>query len=550
MISARNFSVLTHLTGAFRPGTSPLSNYWHRLTDITFAGQYQLNSFDLLIMIPYFVVLVILAAYGIHRYTLVYNYYKYADRKPETPPPVSEWPKVTIQLPIFNERYVIERLVDCVSQFDYPRDRMEIQVLDDSTDETQVIAADCVSRHQSLGLPITYIHRNNREGFKAGALQEGLKTACGEFVAIFDADFLPPAHFLKSTVPYFYNPKLAMVQTRWSYINRNYSALTEVEAILLDGHFVIEHSSRYRRGNFFNFNGTAGVWRREAIDDAGGWQHDTLTEDTDLSYRAQLRGWHFLYLPQIECASELPVEMNAFKAQQARWAKGLMQTAKKILPRVLRSNVPAHVKTEATFHLTGNISYPLMIFLSIILLPAMVVRFYQGWFQVMVIDLPLFIASTCSISSFYLCSQRVLFPKSWKRSILYMPMVMAVGIGLSIRNAVAVLEALFGIRSEFARTPKYQIDGKRQNTWARNKYRKKAGWMPFAEVILGLYFAATVIYAVENENYATVPFLLLFVWGYLYTGLMSLAQVYLERLRFGVQEAGEVRPAATGAPGF
>lgn len=327
-------------------------------------------------------------------------------------------------------------------------------------------------------------------------------------------------------------------------------ALTEVEAILLDGHFVIEHSARYRRGNFFNFNGTAGVWRREAIEDAGGWQHDTLTEDTDLSYRAQLCGWQFLYLPQIECASELPVEMNAFKSQQARWAKGLMQTAKKILPRVLRSNVPAHVKAEAIFHLTANISYPLMIFLSIILLPAMVVRFYQGWFQVIVIDLPLFIASTCSISSFYLCSQRVLFPKNWKRAILYMPMVMAIGIGLSIRNAVAVLEALFGIHSEFVRTPKYQIEGRRQGTWAKNTYRKKAGWIPFAEVALGIYFAATVIYAIQNENYATVPFLLLFVWGYLYTGLMSLAQVYLERLRFGVQEAGEVRPAATGAPGF
>ena len=242
--------------------------------------------------------------------------------------------------------------------------------------------------------------------------------------------------------------------------------------------------------------------------------------------------------------------MNAFKSQQARWAKGLMQTAKKILPRVLRSNVPAHVKAEAIFHLTANISYPLMIFLSIILLPAMVVRFYQGWFQVIVIDLPLFIASTCSISSFYLCSQRVLFPKNWKRAILYMPMVMAIGIGLSIRNAVAVLEALFGIHSEFVRTPKYQIEGRRQGTWAKNTYRKKAGWIPFAEVALGIYFAATVIYAIQNENYATVPFLLLFVWGYLYTGLMSLAQVYLERLRFGVQEAGEVRPAATGAPGF
>ena len=206
-----------------------------------------------------------------------------------------------------------------------------------------------------------------------------------------------------------------MVQTRWTYLNRDYSALTEVESILLDGHFVVEHGARARSGVFFNFNGTAGVWRRTAIEDAGGWQHDTLTEDTDLSYRAQLRGWQFLYLPEIECPSELPVEMNSFKAQQARWAKGLMQTAKKILPRMLRADVPASVKAEAFFHLTGNISYPLMVVLSTLLLPAMIVRFYQGWSQMLVIDLPLFLASSCSISGFYLTAQRVIYPKTWTR---------------------------------------------------------------------------------------------------------------------------------------
>ena len=537
-----------HLLAVISPGAT-FANYWHRLTDRTFVGQYQANTFDLAVMLPYFIVLVVLAAYGIHRYALVYNFYKYRDHAPGPPPAVTEWPKVTIQLPIFNERYVIERLVDCVAQFDYPRDRLEIQVLDDSTDETQEVARNCVERHRQLGLPISYLHRDNREGFKAGALQAGMQSATGELIAIFDADFLPPADFLRRTVPYFSEPKLGMVQTRWSYINRHFSALTEIEAILLDGHFVIEHTSRYRRGNFFNFNGTAGVWRRAAIEDAGGWEHDTLTEDTDLSYRAQLRGWQFLYLPEIACPSELPVEMNGFKSQQARWAKGLMQTAIKILPRVLRSKEPAYVKSEAVFHLTANISYPLMVFLSIILLPAMIVRFYQGWLQVLIIDLPLFVASTCSISSFYLAAQRVLYPKTWKRSIPYLPFVMAVGIGISIRNALAVLEAIFGVKTEFVRTPKYKIEGQRQGTWLRNKYRKSAGWMPFAEVFLGIYFAAAVAYAIQNENYATIPFLLLFVWGYLYTGFMSLAQVYFEKLRFGV-ESGEVRPASTGAPGF
>jgi cellulose synthase/poly-beta-1,6-N-acetylglucosamine synthase-like glycosyltransferase len=534
---------------------NPFSNYWRRNTDASlnpFRGLYAINGFDVAIMIPYFLVMTILAVYGIHRYALVYNYYKNRKRIAGPPPEISAWPQVTVQLPIYNEKYVIERLVEAIAAFDYPRELLDIQVLDDSTDETREVAANCVERYRQLGVPISHIHRDNREGFKAGALQEGLKSARGEFVAIFDADFIPPADFLRRTVPYFIDQKLAMVQTRWSYINRHYSALTEVEAILLDGHFVIEHSSRFRTGLFFNFNGTAGIWRRIAIEDAGGWQHDTLTEDTDLSYRAQLCGWHFIYLPEIDCPSELPVEMSAFKSQQARWAKGLMQTAKKILPRVLRSEVPAAVKAEAVFHLTANISYPLMVFMSIILLPAMIVRFYQGWVQVLIIDLPLFLASTCSISSFYLAAERALYPKTWKRTFLYLPFVMAVGIGLSVRNALAVIEAIAGIKSEFVRTPKYRVEGGAQGAgaWAKKKYHKSAGWLPFAEVGLGLYFAGAVFYALQNENYATVPFLLLFVWGYLYTGLMSLAQTYFERLRFGVVESGEVRPASTGAPGF
>ena len=534
---------------------NPFSNYWRRNTDASlnpFRGLYAINGFDVAIMIPYFLVMTILAVYGIHRYALVYNYYKNRKRIAGPPPEISAWPQVTVQLPIYNEKYVIERLVEAIAAFDYPRELLDIQVLDDSTDETQEVAANCVERYRQLGVPISHIHRDNREGFKAGALQEGLKSARGEFVAIFDADFIPPADFLRRTVPYFIDQKLAMVQTRWSYINRHYSALTEVEAILLDGHFVIEHSSRFRTGLFFNFNGTAGIWRRIAIEDAGGWQHDTLTEDTDLSYRAQLCGWHFIYLPEIDCPSELPVEMSAFKSQQARWAKGLMQTAKKILPRVLRSEMPTAVKAEAVFHLTANISYPLMVFMSIILLPAMIVRFYQGWVQVLIIDLPLFLASTCSISSFYLAAERALYPKTWKRTFLYLPFVMAVGIGLSVRNAMAVIEAIAGVKSEFVRTPKYRVEGGAQGAgaWAKKKYHKSAGWLPFAEVGLGLYFAGAVFYALQNENYATVPFLLLFVWGYLYTGLMSLAQTYFERLRFGVVESGEVRPASTGAPGF
>ena len=527
---------------------SPLSQYWHKITDPTFRGIYHVNGFDLAMMIPYFLVLFVLATYGLHRYWLVYDYYKYAKNIPGPPAEVMSWPRVTVQLPIFNERYVIERLVEAVARFDYPRELLDIQVLDDSTDETQSVASACVARFAAEGLPITYIHRSNRHGFKAGALENGLKTAQGELVAIFDADFIPVPDFLRRSVPYFEKREIGMVQARWTYLNRDYSLLTQVETILLDGHFVVEHGARSRRGTFFNFNGTAGVWRRKAIEDAGGWQHDTLTEDTDLSYRAQLQGWKFLYLPDIECSSELPVDMNSFKAQQARWAKGLMQTAKKILPRVMKSNVPWHIKAEAFFHLTANISYPLMVLLSTMLLPAMIVRFYQGWLQMLVVDLPLFLASTCSISSFYLVAQKELRPKSWWRTFLYMPFVMATGIGISVRNAQAVIEAIAGKKTEFARTPKYRIEGK-GDSFATKKYHNKAGWMPYAEVLLGIYFAFTVLYAIANENYATVPFLLLFVWGYLYTGFMSLGQIYFASLRFGV-EGQEMRAASSGAPGF
>jgi cellulose synthase/poly-beta-1,6-N-acetylglucosamine synthase-like glycosyltransferase len=492
--------------------------------DKTFQGLYHANAFDMALLIPYFVVLILLASYGVHRYILVYLYYKH--RKNRTTEPqqrFSELPRVTVQLPIFNEQYVVERLLDAVCRLNYPLDKLDIQLLDDSTDETVGVASRLVERYAEQGFPISYHHRLNREGFKAGALAEGLKTAKGEFVTIFDADFVPPEDFLLRTIHHFTDPAIGMVQTRWAHINRNYSFLTEVEAILLDGHFVLEHSGRARSGVFFNFNGTAGVWRRRAIDEAGGWQHDTLTEDTDLSYRAQLKGWKFLYLQDVECPAELPVEMTAFKTQQARWAKGLIQTSKKILPPVLKSKESLHVKLEAWYHLTANLSYPLMIVLSVLLLPAMIIRFYQGWFQMMYIDLPLFIASTFSISSFYLVSQRELFPKSWPRAILYLPFLMALGIGLTVTNTRAVLEALVGKQSAFARTPKYRVESRKDKVRA-NKYRRGLGWVPWIELLIGCYFAVTVYYAVENENYITVPFLILFVVGYWYTGLMSLLQ--------------------------
>jgi len=537
------FCQLSLLAVLFAP--RGIGQYLRRhLLDKTFQGLYSPNAFDLALLIPYFIVLILLASYGIHRYWLVYLYYKHKDRRTTEPAQrFSELPRVTVQLPIFNEQFVVDRLLQAVCALDYPREKLDIQLLDDSTDETVAVASRLVEAYASKGFPVTYHHRTNRYGFKAGALAEGLLSAKGELVALFDADFVPPPDFLLKTIHYFADPKIGMVQTRWTHINRNYSFLTQVEAILLDGHFVLEHSGRARSNVFFNFNGTAGLWRRAAIDDAGGWEHDTLTEDTDLSYRAQLKGWKFIYLQDVECPAELPVEMTAFKTQQARWAKGLIQTSKKILPKVLKSDQPLHVKLEAWYHLTANLSYPLMVMLSVLLLPAMIIRFYQGWFQMLYIDLPLFMASTFSISSFYLVSQRELFPKSWFRALLYLPFLMALGIGLTVTNTRAVLEALRGKQSAFARTPKYRVETKKDKVRA-STYRKGLGWVPWVELLIGAYFALTVYYAVVNENFVTVPFLVLFVIGYWYTGLMSLLQGRFSGLSLSTE--GRVKPFPVG----
>ncbi len=540
---------------------NPILRYIHtQLLNPTFTvGKanlplYQANAFDLSLLIPYFLVLAILAFYGFHRYSLVFLYYRY--RKREMQAPAHRFaelnqplPRVTVQLPIYNEQFVVELLVESICRLEYPRDRLDIQLLDDSTDETQAAARAVVERFVARGEPIAYLHRTNRHGYKAGALDEGMHSAAGELIAIFDADFVPPADFLLRTVDYFTDPGLAMVQTRWGYINRDYSWLTRVEAILLDGHFIMEHGGRHRADLFFNFNGTAGVWRKRAIEEAGGWEHDTLTEDTDLSYRAQLSGWKFAYLPQVECPSELPVEMNAFKVQQARWAKGLIQVSKKILPRLFRrDDIDLHHKIEAWCHLTNNISYPLMIVLCTLLLPAMIVRFYQGWFQMLYIDLPLFIASTCSISSFYVASQRELFPGRWYKTLLYMPLVMAIGIGLTVTNTQAVLEALLGIKTSFKRTPKFRIESRNDSAGAaaKRKYRRKIGWSPVVELALGGLFAWVAVYAWQMENYLTIPFILLFVAGYWVTGWLSIFQGRLPgpKRAVGAESATEAAAAA------
>jgi len=484
-----------------------------------------MTSADTLILALYFFILIILAVYGWHRYYLVYLYMKHKGQQKVPPGRFSALPTVTIQLPLYNEMYVVDRLVESVCRIDYPRELLEIQVLDDSTDETTEIAELAVRRAAAQGLDVKYIHRTDRNGYKAGALDEGLRTAKGEFIAIFDADFSPPPDFLRTTIHQFTDPKVAMVQTRWGHINEDYSLLTKIQAILLDAHFVLEHGARNRSGCFFNFNGTAGVWRRDAIADAGGWQHDTLTEDLDLSYRAQLGGWQFVFLQDQVAPAELPVEMNAFKSQQHRWAKGSIQTFLKLMPRILHSNAPRRVKAEAFFHLSANFNYPLMCVLSVLMAPSMVIRYNMGWYEMLLIDIPLFFAATASVANFYMVCQRELYPQTWTDRLRYLPMLMSIGIGLAVNNTKAVFEALFHKPSEFARTPKYLIE-RRSDEWIGKKYRQSVALQPIVEVALGLYFTATLFYALANGIYATVPFLMLFQIGFLYTGLLSIFQQY------------------------
>jgi len=483
-----------------------------------------LNAF---VVILYFVVLSFLAIFGAHRYFMVYLYLKNKKNKPE---PLREYapkdlPMVTIQLPMYNEMYVAQRLIDTVVKMDYPQELLEIQVLDDSTDETTQIAAERVQHHREQGINIRLLHRENRKGYKAGALEEGLSEARGEFVAVFDADFVPHKHFLKNTIHFFTDPDVGMVQMRWSHINRNYSLITNLQSIFLDGHFMIEHTARNRSGRFFNFNGTAGIWRRHAIIDGGGWEHDTLTEDLDLSYRSQMRGWKFIYLPEYSVPAELPVDVIAFKAQQHRWAKGSIQTAKKLLPKIFSSNLPFRVKSEAFFHLAANFAYLLMIPLSLSILPVVNLRRNLDWGQLIIIDVPLFLLATVSVSAFYIISQKELYT-NWTSTFKYLPFLMGLGIGLSVNNSFAVMEALLKRESEFVRTPKFGIQSKQDN-WANKKYKGNRNlYILLAESLLAAYFTVTSIIALLEGIWLTLPFLLLFQYGYTYMSILSLSTIY------------------------
>ncbi|GMQ86901.1 MAG: glycosyltransferase family 2 protein [Gammaproteobacteria bacterium] len=482
------------------------------------VNQLMQNTF----LVSYFLVLGLLCLYALHRYYLVFLFYKHKSRhfRPAVAP--SMQPIVTLQIPIFNERYVIGKLLDSIRRLDYPRDRLEVQVLDDSTDDTPQLVQPLIEEMRREGINIHHLRRSERNGYKAGALAEGLAQSQGEFIAIFDADFRPPPEFLKQILPYFRDDRVGMVQARWGYLNRDYSLLTRLQAMFLDAHFMIEHFARNRSGRFFNFNGTAGIWRKTCLNSAGGWQADTLTEDLDISYRAQLQGWRFVFAPEIVVPSELPVEIVSFKTQQHRWAKGSIQTAAKLLHPILTSSYSWKVKLEACFHLTANFSYLLMIFLSLAMLPSMLIRYQLGWHASLWIELPMLLLATPSVAIFYITAQRLL-GKKWYHSILYIPMLMGLGIGLAVNNGRAVLEVLFGINSEFKRTPKHGMEGN-TGSWMNKRYWGKLDFSLVLEILMANYFLFTLHIALQHELYIAVPFLLLFLFGFAYISLISLLQ--------------------------
>jgi len=492
---------------------------------------------DILWTLCYLAVLTGLSLFGLHRYLIVYLFLRHRNDHAKPAGTFVELPHVTVQLPVFNEFYVVERLLNSVSELDYPKDKLQIQVLDDSTDDTRELTHRLAATLRARGFDAEQIHRIDRTGFKAGALENGLATCKGDFVLILDADFVVGRDFLQKTIHFFTDPGIGMLQTRWGHINRGYSLLTKVQAMFLDGHLLLEQTARSRSGRFFNFNGTAGLWRRDCIADAGGWQHDTLTEYLDLSYRAQLAGWRFVFLPDLVTPAELPADMNGFKSQQHRWTKGSIQTCKKILPAIWRSKLSLTIKLEATAHLTSNFAYLLMAFLCVILYPASQTQLGGAW-RLFAIDVPIFLAASLSVGVFYVCAQRYLHPKDWLKQMLLLPMLLALGIGLSINNARAVLEAVFNQQSGFTRTPKFGLgDGKKSTR--RSRYQPIKTVVPLIELGFAVYFTWIVIACIRSGDLFSLPFLLLFQFGFFYVALSSIAQA-LPRGLFVSDEAPPV----------
>lgn len=473
------------------------------------------------LLVVYFISLTVLFGFGIHGIVLLYYYYKTINLPNADHVELDEYPVATIQLPMFNELYVVERLIRSVCSIDYPQEKLEIQVLDDSIDETQELAKKLVDEYKTLGFDIHYIHRTDRSGFKAGALKEGLAIAKGEFVAIFDADFVPKPDFLKKTIPFFNDQQIGCVQTRWEHLNEEYSFLTRSQALALDGHFVIEQQVRNKAGFFINFNGTAGIWRKSTIIDAGNWQPDTLTEDLDLSYRAQLKGWKFKFLNNVTSPAELPADINALKTQQFRWTKGAVETAKKMLLAVFKSELPFKIKLECFIHLTSNIVFPFIMLVALLNIPLVLIKNTVGGYDTYYSIMSVFVLASISTFLFYMYAQRAIH-LDWRRRLLLFPVFLAGSMGFAVNNTKAVIEALINKKSSFARTPKYQIVTN-DDSWRSKVYKqKKIKMTVVVELLFALYYLIGIGISVYYLEIAAIPFQLLFLLGFGTVGFMSL----------------------------
>jgi cellulose synthase/poly-beta-1,6-N-acetylglucosamine synthase-like glycosyltransferase len=471
---------------------------------------------ELFILIIYVIPLVFIFSYSLVQLSLIINYLgnrqKTINNRQKTK--ISNLPFVTIQLPIYNELYVVERLIDSVADFDYQKNLFEIQILDDSTDETVEIIAKKTKEIQAKGIDIQHVRRANRQGFKAGALAYGLKICKGEFIAIFDADFVPPTDFLQKTIPHFKEKNVGVVQTRWKHLNENYSLLTQLQAFGLDAHFTIEQGGRNAQNHFINFNGTAGIWRKTTIEDAGGWSADTLTEDLDLSYRAQMRDWKFVYLEELGCPAELPVTMSAVKSQQYRWTKGAAECVVKNIRKLLSDNhLSISTRWHGFYHLMNSAVFVAVFFLSILSLPVMLITSQSGKFGAFFRYTALFQVSWVILGSFYWISFRksgLGFFEFVKRFILFLLFMM----GLSFHNSIAVVEGWMGRKTPFVRTPKFNVN-KQSDSWQGNKYLAKSiNKSTWIELLLMLYFIVALIIEIQLKNFGLVPFHLMLIVGY------------------------------------
>ncbi len=456
-----------------------------------------------------------LALYGFNILLTAGLYWRKRHATNETPP-LTETPRVTVQLPIYNELYVVERLIDATVALDWLPECLQIQVLDDSDDETTAIARARVEYYRRRGYDITLLRRADRAGFKAGALAVGFANATGEFIAVFDADFVPPRDFLKRTIPHLLaQPNVGLAQTRWGHLNATYSPLTRAEALALDGHFVIEQTARHRNGLFFNFNGTAGVWRRACIEEAGGWQGDTLSEDLDLSYRAQMRGWQFLFLPDVVAPAELPPQIHAYKRQQYRWAKGSTQVLLKLGARVLTApGLSLFKRIEGLLHLSGYVMNVLMLTLLLTLVPLMILdtRLPEGMLY--------FSFAMFGPVIVYSLSQRALYP-DWLARMRYFVVLLLLGTGIALNNSLAVLAAFTRRGNTFRRTPKFRVESP-ADAWQAKRYALPFSWETLAELALAAYACFGALIAWQRHLTWTLPFLLLYAASFAFVGGLSL----------------------------